>query len=302
MHDHAPLVYIIVLNNARDEDTTACLASVARSEYENIQVIVLDVCSPDSHKRISQKSFSATQIIPLEENLGYAANNNVGIRAALKDAPDWILILNDDTVLDPSCISRLVEIGTSDPSIGILGPMIYHFDEPNIIQSAGGRFGPYWQSIHRGQNETDQGQFSVATPVEWISGCAIMVRSAVIQQIGLFDEEYFLYWEETEFCMRAAKAGWQIVHVPNAKVWHKGVQRNYQPKAYVTYYSTRNYLFTLAKHQAPVRVRALAFANILRTLLSWSLKRRWRNKRDHRNAMWRGMLDFLQHRMGPMEF
>jgi GT2 family glycosyltransferase len=244
--------------------------------------------------------YPQVQIIPLEKNLGYAGNNNIGIKAVLEQDADWILVLNDDTVVDRWCLSRLIQAGETDSTIGIVGPMVYHFDEPEIIQSAGGMLGEYWQSIHLGKNELDQGQFGATRPVEWISGCAILIRRALIEQIGLLDENYFLYWEETEFCIRAAKAGWKIVQVPDAKLWHKGVQRNYQPKPYVTYYSTRNYLFTLAKHKAPLFVRTLALATILRTLLSWSLKPRWRNKRDHRDAMWRGMLDFLFHRMGRM--
>ncbi len=127
-----------------------------------------------------------------------------------------------------------------------------------------------------------------------------MVRRATIENIGMLDANYFLYWEDTEWCIRAAKTGWKIIQVPDAKLWHKGVTRHYQPKPYVTYYITRNYLFTLTKHKAPLFILALAFFQILRTLLSWTLKPQWRYKRDHRNAMLRGVIDFLQRRMGPM--
>ena len=297
MHD--PLIHVIVLNNNRHEDTLVCLDSLARSDYRNKSVILLDNRSTEHALETIHRAHPEIQIVPLTENLGYAGNNNIGIKAALEKRAEWILVLNDDTALDPSCLSQLVEAGENDPKIGILGPMVYHFDEPEVIQSAGGMLGQRWQSIHLGKNEVDKGQFRSNRAVEWISGCAIMVRRALIEQIGLLDEDYFLYWEETDFCIRAAKAGWKIIQVPKAKIWHKGVQRDYQPKPYVTYYSTRNYLFILAKHKAPFFVRTAAFANILRTLLSWSVKPRWRNKRDHRDAMWRGMLDFLFHRMGP---
>ena len=295
-----PLLFVIILNNTPKDDIFACLTSLFKSDYGNMKVMLVDTVSTDDTSRKICQRFPQVQLIPLSTNLGYAGNNNIGIRAAIEQGAEWILVLNDDTVLDPSCFSQLIEAGESDPTIGIVGPMVYHFDEPDIIQSAGGMLGKYWQSIHLGQNELDHGQFKSIRPVEWISGCAIMVRHTLIEQIGLLDVDYFLYWEETEWCIRATKAGWKIIQVPNAKLWHKGVQRNYQPQPYVTYYTTRNYLFTLAKHKAPWSIRMLALINVLRTLLSWSVKPRWRNKRDHRNAMWRGMMDFLSRRMGPM--
>jgi GT2 family glycosyltransferase len=194
----------------------------------------------------------------------------------------------------------MVEVGECDPQIGIVGPMVYHFDEPTMIQSAGGMLGKYWQSQHLCQNELDQGQFTSPHPVEWISGCAIVVRRAAIEQAGMLDAKFFIYWEETEWCIRIARSGWRIVHVPQARIWHKGVQRDYQPKPSFFYYGTRNHLMTLSKHHAPLAARFFTWTQIARTLVSWSIKPRWRNKREHRNAMWKGIVDFLQHRWGQM--
>ncbi len=295
-----PLVVTVILNTNRRQDTLECLASLRQSNYPNHKIIVLDNHSADGSPEAIRSSFPGVQIIQLEENLGYAGNNNVGIQAALEEGADWVFVLNEDTVLDPECLSNLVKVGESDPKIGILGPMVYHHDEPEVIQSAGGIFGPYWESIHLAKNEPDKGQFSSAHPVEWISGCAIMVRREVIEQIGKIDERFFYYWEETEWCLRAGKAGWRIVHVPEAKIWHKGVQRDYRPKPSVTYYSTRNRLLMLAKHHAPLQAWIVAWIQILRTLTSWSLRPKWRSMHEHRNAMWRGMMDFLHRRWGQM--
>lgn len=296
-----PLLFIIVLNNGRRSDVLACLDSLIRNDYENTRIILVNIVSSNDETLESiHRQYPQVQIVPITENLGYAGNNNIGIKVALEQDAEWILILNDDTVLDRTCLSSLVEVGTGDPDIGIIGPMVYHFDEPNVIQSAGGMLGKYWQTIHLGMNETDHGQFTSVRQVQWISGCAILVRRAVIEQVGMLDANYFLYWEETEWCIRAGRAGWKIFHAPHAKLWHKGVNRNYQPKPYVTYYVTRNYLFTLAKHNAPFAVRFSAVIGVMRTLLSWSIRPKWRKKRDHRNAMWKGLVDFLYHRTGPM--
>jgi GT2 family glycosyltransferase len=295
-----PLLYIIVLNNNRRDDTLACLASLYCGDYQNFRVILLDYDSTDGSIDAVRAKYAEVETVTLDSNLGYAGNNNVGIKIALDRGADWVFILNNDTILDPSCLSRMVDAGDADAQVGMVGPMVYHFDEPEVIQSAGGKLEKYWRPIHLGMNELDQGQFKSVRQVDWLSGCAILVRRDLVEQAGALDPDYFLYWEETEWCIRAGQAGWKIVHVPNAKLWHKGVKRNYEPRPYITYYMTRNYLFTLAKHKAPLFVRMFAFSNILRTLLSWSVKPRWSSKRDHRNAMWRGLLDFLNHRVGPM--
>jgi len=114
----------------------------------------------------------------------------------------------------------------------------------------------------------------------------------------MLDGDYFIYWEETEWCIRIGRAGWKIVNVPQAKIWHKGVQRDYQPKPSFTYYGTRNHLLTLAKHKAPIRARIYTWLQLWRTMLSWSIRPKWRDKHEHRNAMWKGMLDFVRKHLG----
>jgi GT2 family glycosyltransferase len=216
----------------------------------------------------------------------------------MNQGADWILVLNEDTIIAPDCLAQLIETGEGDSRVGIVGPMVYHHGEPAVIQSAGGRIDRRWESFHVAQNETDRGQFDAPHRVDWISGCAILVRRAVIEQVGAIDPRYFYYWEETEWCLRAGRAGWRIVHVPRAKIWHKGVQRDYRPKATVTYYATRNRLLTLSKHKAPLSVWLAAWLQILRTMTSWTLRPKWRSMHEHRHAMGRGVLDFLLQRWG----
>jgi GT2 family glycosyltransferase len=261
---------------------------------------VLDNQSTDGSVAAIRAAFPAVQIIELTENHGYAGNNNVGIQAALAQGAEWVFVLNEDTVLDAACVERLLRVGEGDPQIGIIGPMVYHYNEPTIIQSAGGLLGPHWESIHIAKNEPDLGQFQASHKVEWISGCGILLRRAVIEQVGMLDVRFFYYWEETEWCVRAGKAGWQIVHVPQAKLWHKGVQRDYHPKPSLLYYSTRNRLLLLAKHHAPLAAWICAWSQLLRTLAAWTVRPKWHAMHEHRDAMWRGMLDFLRQRWGPM--
>ena len=295
-----PHVITLILNTNRRDDTLACIGSLMQGDYPRHTILVLDNASTDGSNEAIRAQFPTVEIITLTDNRGYAGNNNVGIQAALKRGADWVLVLNEDTTLTPDCISQMVTHGESDAKIGIVGPLVYHADEPNVIQSAGGWMNDKWQAGHLGQNEADEKQYAAPRDVAWISGCAIMVRRAVIEQVGMLDDSFFYYWEETEWCVRAGKAGWRIAIVPSAKLWHKGVKRDYKPGPNVGYYNTRNRFMLLAKHHAPIGAWAFAWSETLRTLTSYTVKPKWRDKRPHRDAMWRGMIDFLQHRTGKM--
>jgi GT2 family glycosyltransferase len=298
--ENPPLVITVILNTNRRQDTLACLATLAASDYPNHRIMVLDNSSTDGSVAAIAAAYPVVEIVHLRENRGYAGNNNVGIQLAMDQGAAWVFVLNEDTILAPDCISRLVEVGSHSRRVGIVGPMVYHFNEPHLIQSAGGMLGPSWKSIHLGQNQPDHGQFFAPRHVEWICGCAILVRREVIEEVGSLDERFFYYWEETEWCVRAGRAGWSIIHMPQARLWHKGVQRDYRPKPSVVYYDTRNYFLFLSKHQAPLPVWLDAWSQTLRTLSSWSLRPKWRDKAAYRDAMWHGALDFLRGHFGMM--
>ena len=293
-----PCVFIVILNTNRKQDTLEALASIFAGAYKNLQVIVLDNQSTDGSVEAVRAGYPQVQLLNLEKNLGYAGNNNVGIEAAMQQGADWVLVLNEDTILDPDCLTRLVEAGEADERTGIVGPLVYHHNEPEVIQSAGVWLDFVWRSIHIGQNEPDRGQYTDPRQVDAISGCAILVRRQVIEQVGSLDERFFYYWEETEWCVRARKAGWRVVHVPKAKLWHKGVQRDYKPSLSVSYYNTRNRFLLLSKHKAPLRAWAFAYFETLRSLMSMSVRRKWRDQLKNRDAMFQGFRDALRGRWG----
>ncbi|MCB0121521.1 MAG: glycosyltransferase family 2 protein [Caldilineaceae bacterium] len=295
-----PYVVSVILNTNRRQDTLACLASLAQSTYANHDIIVLDNHSTDGSVAAICAAFPAVQVIAITDNQGYAGNNNVGIAAAVAQGADWVFVLNEDTIVDPACLEHLVRVGENNPQLGIVGPLVYHHDEPAIIQSAGGMLSRHWDSWHLAQDEPDRGQFREPHPVDFISGCGILVRRRVIEQVGMLDVRFFYYKEETEWCLRTRRRGWQINLVPQAKLWHKGVQRNHRPKPHVTYYSTRNLFLLLNKHHAPLSVWIVAWGNKFRTITSWTLRPKWRAMRQHRNAMVRGIVDFLCRRWGQM--
>ncbi len=294
-----PKIFAVILNTNRREDTLACLESLYANHYPNLSVIVLDNASSDGSNQAISDQYPQTQLVPLTENLGYAGNNNIGIQHALDQQADWVFVMNEDILLAPTALVNLITAVQDQPETGIVGPLVYHADEPDVIQSAGGVFSEArWDAVHRGFNEKDEGQYNARKYVDWISGCAIMVRRDAILQAGLIDPRFFYYWEETEWCKRIARHGWRVLFAPEAKIWHKGVQREYNPSPNVTYYAVRNRLLLLRLHQAPWQVWVRTWIYYLRTLLAWSFKPKWAIKKDHRHALWQGMTDFLFRRWG----
>jgi GT2 family glycosyltransferase len=294
----SPFVITVILNTNRGEDTLACLATLAEASHTPHHIIVLDNASTDGSVAAIGHRFPAVEVIALTKNLGYTGNNNVGIEAAMAQGADWVFVLNEDTIVADDCIALMIQAAEKDPQVGIVGPMVYHYSEPNVIQSAGGTLDRRWMAVHLGENEEDRGQFSQPRFVDYISGCGILVRRQVIEQIGGLDERLFYYWEETDWCTRAREHGWKVLFVPQARLWHKGVQRDYRPGPNVTYYNTRNRLLFLAKHHAPFSVWLYAWLRTMLTLLSWTVRPRWREMRLHRDAMWQGVVDFLRKRWG----
>jgi len=171
------------------------------------------------------QSVSKSNLIILknDENYGFPGGNNVGIRFAIKNLdPDYVLLLNNDTVVDKKFLNELVNKGESNKQIGILGPKIYYYTEPDVIWSAGCRIS--WKlarGIQIGSGELDQGQYDDEKEVEYVSGSALLIKTDVICKIGLMDENYFLYFEESDWTLRANQAGFKSLYVPKSKIWHK---------------------------------------------------------------------------------
>ena len=297
-----PRVCVLILNRDRREDTLACLSSLLARPYANLDVVVLDNASSDGTPAAVRAAYPQIQVIETGGNLGYAAGNNVGLEWARRHEAEYALLLNEDTIVDPDFISHLVDAAQARPELAFLGPIVYHYSEPEVIQSAGGMIAPDWRTFHRGQNEPDRGQYARPSEADWVSGCAIFLRMSVVERIGMLDPAFFIYSEEVDWCVRARRAGFLGLVVPAARIWHKGVRRDYAPSPRVTYLSARNHLRLLHKHRAGARALLGAMAGDLRTLASWSIRPRWRDQRAHRDALARAMVDFCRGSFGPPPF
>lgn len=294
-----PGVIIIVLNWNGLADTLECLESLARLDYPDYEVVVVDNGSTDGSVKTIRAHFPAVGILENGENLGYAEGNNVGIRFALSRGAEYIFVLNNDTLVDSQALSGLVDVAIAHPEAGFLGPKVYHRESPQVIQSAGGMFNKYWESCYRGMDEIEQGQFEELMGVDFVCGCAVLVSRRVIEQIGLLDPRFFLYREDIDWCYRATRAGFRVLYVPSAKVWHRSPHIREAELPRTTYYMARNALLFLAKNGlGPTEIGKVLIFRQLRPLLSWTIKPKWRHKRRNRDALLRGITDFFRGKFG----
>jgi len=223
MSDYAK-VSIIILNWNGLKDTVECLESLKKVTYPNYEVIVVDNGSKGNDVQVLEERFGDyIHLIRNDRNYGYTGGNNIAIRYVLKNSsPDYFLILNNDTIVAPDFLGQMIKVAESDASIGIVGPKVYYYDFPSRIQSAGAKINMRTsQNSLIGIKQIDTGQFDTQQEADYVSGCCLLIKKELIQKVGLFDESYFCYWDETDYCARAREAGYKVVYTPEAKMWHK---------------------------------------------------------------------------------
>ncbi|MDI6603124.1 MAG: glycosyltransferase family 2 protein [Patescibacteria group bacterium] len=245
-----PKVSIIILNWNGLENTIECLESLQKITYSNHEVIIVDNGSKGNDVKILKQKFGEyVHVIKNKRNLGFAEGNNVGIRYAMRKDSGYILLLNNDTIVDADFLTELIKVAESDPKIGIVGPKIYYYYEPDKIWFAGGEI-HWWKgkTKHLHTREIDKGQANKIREVDYITGCTLLVKGSVLKKIGLLDASYFSYFEETDFCVRAKQKNYTILYVPTAKVWHKISATSHYQDAFYNYYFARNRIIFMKKH------------------------------------------------------
>jgi GT2 family glycosyltransferase len=218
-----PRVAVIVLTWNGRELTMECLESLRRCAAADVELVVVDNASDDgTADAIREMHGESVTVIVNDANLGFARGNNVGIEYALGRGTRYILLLNNDTAVAPDLIERLSAPLEADAGVGIATPKILYYTPPDRIWFAGGEvFLARGTARHVGIREIDRGQYDVERDTDYATGCALMARREVFDRVGLLDPAYVAYFEDTDFCMRARRAGWRIRYTPEARVWHK---------------------------------------------------------------------------------
>lgn len=239
-------VAVVILNYKVADETIKCIKSVQSSTYENYQIIVVDNNSGDTLEEKLRK-FKDIYFYQNGVNSGYTGGNNIGLKLALRMSIDYCLILNPDTIVDKDCIENLVT-GAEKLKAGIVGPKI-HFSGTENIWYAGGLMD--LENVlgkHRGVNEKDIGQYEEMEETDYVTGAAMLISIDVIKKVGFFDERFFLYYEDSDFCMRAKKAGSKIFYIPEALVYHENAKSSGLGSSLQDYFITRNRMIFASKY------------------------------------------------------
>jgi GT2 family glycosyltransferase len=242
-----PALWVLVLCYNQIALTLECLATLAAQTHP-AHVLVIDNASSDGTAEQVARHFPNVEILRLATNLGYAGGNNAAMRHALACGAEAMLLLNNDTRLAPTCLAELVAALDAHPEAAAIGPMVYTWDGWDTISSAGGIINwAHADAVNVGAGEPDSGQYA-ARAVDFLNGCALLVRSAAAAQVGLLDEHYFMYWEETDWCARMRHAGWTLRFEPAARVQHKAPLEPEAMSRAALYYMARNRLLFFARH------------------------------------------------------
>lgn len=252
-----PQVFCVILNWNGWQDTNDCLRALKQCSYPRMTSLVVDNGSAnDSVSRIKQ---AHPEVVILENsvNLGFASGNNMGIRYALAHGADFVWLLNNDTKPAPDALATMVQKATTGKAIGAVASICYYADEPNKVEAWAGARVNLW--IGYGRNSR------VPRTDDWfhsLNGTSILVSCAALEDAGMLDEGFFLYWEDTEFCLRLKKKGWRIAAAPESKILHKVNASTGGNKLVLDRYQTASGLRLLRLHSPAPQIASLLFLAI----------------------------------------
>lgn len=251
-----PSVGILLVNYNGSKDTIECINSLKNNKYQNYKIIIVDNNSSYSDYKEIEKYIKENnldiELIRLEKNLGFAGGNNIGIKYAIEELNcDYVLLINNDTLVDESFLNELVNKSESSTEIGIATSKIFYYPERNKIWYAGGKIDWFkFTSIHFGEKEYDDEKYNKDAEVDFISGCVMLIKKSVIEEVGYLPEEYFMYYEDFDYCIKVRDKGFKLAYVSKSKVYHKiSASTGGEESAFSLEYGSRNRKLLLKKYK-----------------------------------------------------
>ena len=299
-----PRIGIIVVNLDSYSDTARCLESLATTSYPNTMIFVVDNGSKDGSDAQLRRDFHSVTHYRLPTNLGSTGGRNFGIRSAIQNSCDHVLLLDDDAIVTPGFLEPLVSRIESDPNIAAVTGKIYHAphnpgDPSNVLWYAGCiRRWHAWYN-HVGMGERDAGNYDTPTPVACMAACLMLMRSSAIQKIGGLSDDYFVYWEEPDWCARASKAGYQCYYEPKSIIYHNYKSGQVGKETpFHNYLVFRNALIFNKKHNPFWRRVQFWIAFPLLAAYRLAMDIRAKNNAGARAILW-GIRDYFLGYRGP---
>jgi GT2 family glycosyltransferase len=270
---------IVLLNWNGKKDTLECLSSLEKVTYRHFTPIVVDNGSTDDSVPAIRSQFPQVPIFETKENLGFAGGNNIGIAWGLKKSYEWILLLNNDTIVDPNFLEAFLAAAQERPKGKIFGAKIYRYHDPGRIDHLGGFWNPKIAEFEsHAQNKLDDGlSFEEGEKVDYVCGACLFMHRSVPQAIGLLEPRFFLFWEETDFCSRARRFGFEVWTAPQAKIWHKVSASFTGGKPHMQYFWWRSRLLWIARNcsfaERKLLYQTILFPELWKSLRHYLLRR-----------------------------
>lgn len=281
---HTPRVYVVVLNWNGWRDTIQCLNALAHCTYKPLSIIVADNGSTDDSVEQIQRAHPGITLIETGQNRGFAGGNNPGIRYAIERNADFIWLLNSDTEPSPDALAHMVETAQFDVELGAVGSVLLSPDGGTVLAWGGGR-------VNRWTGYSKHALSPKPNPwFHYITAASVLVRRTAFEQVGLLDDRYFLYWEDTEFGFRLRKHGWKLAVSPDSRVIHKENGSTGGKGATLTRFSTTSAMRFLSDYSP------LPWASPLLFLVMRLGHRLLTGRRDEIAAVMQGRRTFLSCR------
>ena len=301
-----PLVCIVLVNWNGWPDTLDCLSSLEALRYPRFEIVLIDNGSDDDSVERIQAEYPALTLLQKDHNTGFTGGHNAGIAFALNHGAEYILLLNNDTVVDPDFLTHMVAAARADGRIGGLTPKIYFLEprDEKVLWSAGGEVALWLaRSGNRGRGQRDAGQYDALRETDYAPGCCVLMSRTAVETVGLLDDAYFAYFEDTDWSLRARAGGFKIVVVPQAEIWHavgassnKETGKEGKQSPFVHYLGARNQLWFIRAHASWGQKLTAYPAYFLRRMVFYTavfvLLRRWEKLR----SLWRGFRDGLRRK------
>lgn len=245
------MVAIILVNFNGSDDTIECILSLEGQTYQDYQIIVVDNCSTDNsieHLKLAQQEHRFA-LLRAKENKGFSAGNNIGIKYAKEHNADYFWLLNNDTLVEPDTLDKLVSGFSNSSKCGATIGKIYYEKDRTMIWYAGGSINPHTsRTEHWNYGKKDKGEVTGLQKVTFATGCCLFISRQVLEKVGLLDESYFLYEEDAEYSFRICEAGFDILYLPDAVIYHKVSASTGQTSPLSQYYTMRNKYHLIRQH------------------------------------------------------
>ena len=290
MNGRSPLVSIVTLNWNTTEITCDFLRSInTQHGYSPVEVIIVDNASREDPTAVFREIYPAVKVIRNKENLGFSGGNNKGIEAA---AGEYIFIVNNDTEFTPGLIEGLIEIFELYPDAGVVSPKFHYYYQKGTIEYAG--YEPV--NVFTGRNgmigcrEEDRGQYNTVSVTSYAHGGGMMVSRKVIKEVGLMPDEFFLYYEEFDWCEQIKRKKYKVYYQPKSLIYHKESMTTGKFSPLKTFYQTRNRILFMRRNVPmpglAVFMLYFTFFTIPKNTLTFFMK----GQKAHLKSFWKAII------------